>query len=71
MVDAARARGPLLFHRINSPRLLEFKRVQAARGAREPILNLGMYFSNKCGVQLNLRRMDRFIATIIFEAKPG
>jgi hypothetical protein len=53
------------------PRFLEFERVQAARGAREPILNLGMRFSNKCGVQLNLRRMARFIALTIFAVKPG
>src|SRR5260370_1412916 len=28
------------------------------------ILNLGMRFSNECGVRLNLRRMDRFISMI-------
>jgi hypothetical protein len=28
-----------------------------------------MRFSNKCGVQLNLRRMDRFIAMIILVVK--
>ena len=71
MVNAARGSGfaPISLHRFT--RLLELKRVQAARGAREPILNLGMCFSNKCGVQLNLRRMDRFIVMIIFAAKPG
>jgi hypothetical protein len=52
------------------PQLLKFKRVHA-HGTPEPILNLGMRFSNKCGVQLNVRRMERFIAMIIIAAKPG
>jgi hypothetical protein len=30
-----------------------------------------MRFSNKCGVQLNLRRMDRFISMVILVVKPG
>jgi hypothetical protein len=38
---------------------------------RAPILNLGMRFSNKWGVQLNLRRMDQFITMIILVVKPG
>ena len=36
-----------------------------------PILNLGLRFSNKCGVRLNVRRMDGFISMIILEGKRG
>jgi hypothetical protein len=36
-----------------------------------PVLNLGLCFSNKCGVRLNLRRIDGFISMIILVVKPG
>ena|SRR5712671_7050366 len=34
-------------------------------------LNLGMCFPNRCGVELNLRRMDQLVAMIILPGKPG
>ena len=36
-----------------------------------PILNLGLRFSNKCGVRLNIRRMDGFISMIILQSNVG
>ena len=45
--------------------------IQECASRTWPILNLGMLFSNKCSVRLNIRRMDRFISTIILVVKPG
>jgi hypothetical protein len=36
-----------------------------------PILNLGMGFSNKGGVRLNLSTMDRFVSMIMLVVKLG
>jgi hypothetical protein len=35
------------------------------------VLNVGMHFSNKHGVRLNLGRMDRFIPMIMLVASPA